>query len=119
MRTERLTSCFELLQKLRARLESRLTGLSSNLSTAVLLIWFTVLLVLVSFFVLFSPSMYFYDIGSDCMVTLWERAAHSVYNMFSVPSGKHVRVIYIPLHPLLYSKSVVYRGIHYFLIFAH
>ena len=54
MRTERLPICFELLQKLRARLESRLNGLSPNifytdLSSAVLLIWFTVLLVLVSF----------------------------------------------------------------------
>ena len=31
MRTEGLTSCFELLQKLRARLESRLTGFSPNI----------------------------------------------------------------------------------------
>ena len=28
--------------------------------------------------------MCFYDIGSDGMVTLWARAAQSVYNMFSV-----------------------------------
>ena len=88
MRTEQLTSCFELLQKLRARLESRLTGLSPNIlswispmrySDLVHCAWFGVS------FVLFSPSMCFYDIGSDGMATLWERAAHSVYNMLSLP----------------------------------
>ena len=42
------------------------------------------LVVLVSFFNCFSPSICFYDIGSDGKVTLWERAARSVYNMFSV-----------------------------------
>ena len=58
----------------------------TDLSNAVLLIWFTVLLVLVSFFlILFSPSICFYDIGSDGKVILWERAARSGYNMFSVP----------------------------------
>ena len=30
---------------------------------------------------------------------------------------EHARVIYTPLHPLLYSKTEVYRGIH-LLIFA-
>ena len=33
--------------------------------------------------------------------------------------GKHVRVMYTPLHPtFIYSKTGVYRGIHFFLIFA-
>ena len=30
----------------------------------------------------------------------------------------HVRVIYTPLHPILYSKTGVYRGIHHLIIFA-
>ena len=101
MRTEGLTSCFELLQKLRARLESRLTGVKpkdfiTDLSNAVLLIWFTVLLVLVLFLYCFYLLCVFYDIGifydkaSDGMVTLWERAAQSVYNMFSVPCQEPV-----------------------------
>ena len=50
-----------------------------------LLIWFTVLFVLVSFFNCFHLLFVFYGIGSDGKVTLWERAARSVYNMFSVP----------------------------------
>ena len=33
-------------------------------------------------------------------------------------SGKHFRVIYTPYTPLLYSKTGIYRGIHYFLIFT-
>ena len=35
-----------------------------------------------------------------------------------VSSCKHVRVMYTPLHPTLYSKTGVNWGIHYFLIFA-
>ena len=34
------------------------------------------------------------------------------------PSCKQVRVMNTPLHPTLYSKTGVYRGIHFFLIFA-
>ena len=34
------------------------------------------------------------------------------------PSLKLVRVMKTPYIPLLYSKTGVYRGIHYFLIFA-
>ena len=41
-------------------------------------------------FVLFSPSMCFYDIGSDGMVT--QRAAHLVYNMFSIPCQEKIMV---------------------------
>ena len=94
MRTGRLTSCFELLQKLKATLESCLTGLSpkyfiTDLSNAVLLIWFTLWLVLVSILVLIS-SMCFYDICSDGIVTVWEGAAHSLYNMFSVPCQEKI-----------------------------
>ena len=41
------------------------------------------LLVLVSFLTVFI--FFFYAIGSDGKVTLWERAARSIFNMFSVP----------------------------------
>ena len=58
---------------------------NEDLSIAVLLIWFTVLLVLVSFLNCFHLLFVFYDIGSDGKVTLLERAARSGYNMFSVP----------------------------------
>ena len=66
----------------------------TDLSNAVLLIWFTVLLVLVSFFNCFHLFV-FYDIGSDGKVTLWERAARSVYNMFSVPCQVLTRATFI------------------------
>ena len=33
-------------------------------------------------------------------------------------SCKHVREMYTPYTPLLYSETGVYRGIHYFLIFV-
>ena len=88
MSTERLPICFQLLQKLRARLESRLTWLSPNIyyrslrcGTSDLVQCFACFGVI---FKLFSPSLCFYDIGSDGMLTLWESAARSVYNMFSV-----------------------------------
>ena len=45
MRTEQLTKCFEPLRELRARLCTRLTGLSPrniDLPKAVLLVWFSV-----------------------------------------------------------------------------
>ena len=48
------------------------------------------LLVLVSFLYCFNLLCVFYDIGSDGMVTLWERAAHLVYNMFSVPCQEKI-----------------------------
>ena len=38
-----------------------------------------------SFFYCFHLLFVFYDIGSDGKVILWERAARSGYNMFSVP----------------------------------
>ena len=38
---------------------------------------------------------FFYDIGSDGKVTLWERAARSVYNMFSVPCQVLTRATFI------------------------
>ena len=57
----------------------------TDLSNAVLLIWFTVLLVLVSYLNVFTFYLFLYDIGSDGKATLWERAARSVYNMLSVP----------------------------------
>ena len=41
----------------------------ADLSNAVLLIWFTVLLVLVSFLTVFTFYLFFYDIGSDGKVT--------------------------------------------------
>ena len=37
---------------------------------------------------------------------------------FIVSSCKHVRVMYTPLHPTLYSKTGVNRVKHYFLSFA-
>ena len=37
---------------------------------------------------------------------------------FQYTSGKHVRVMYTPRTPLLYSKTGVFRGIPIFLIFA-
>ena len=89
MRTERLSRCYELLQKLIARLESRLTGLSPKIYYGYLQCSTSDFVHCVAcfgfIFVLFSPAMCFNDIGSNGMVTLWERAAHSVYNMFSVP----------------------------------
>ena len=39
--------------------------------------------------------LFFYDIGSDGQVTLWERAARSVYNMFSVPCQVLTRATFI------------------------
>ena len=42
------------------------------------------LLVLVPFLTVFHLLFVFYDIGSDGKVTLLERAARSVYNMFSL-----------------------------------
>ena len=90
MRTEGLTSCFELYTsevKDEVRIQSNWVKpkyFITDLSNAVLLIWFTVLLVLVSFSycfyllcVLYDIGI-FYDKGSDGMVTLWERAVHSV-----------------------------------------
>ena len=44
-------------------------------------------LFLVSFFNCFHLLFVFYDIGSDCKVTLWERAARSVYNVFCTMSS--------------------------------
>ena len=91
MRIERLPVCFELLQKLRARLESRLSGFyyrSLQCSTSDLVHCFACFGVI---FALFSPSMCFYDICSDDMLTLWERVARSVYNMFSVPRQEKIK----------------------------
>ena len=47
------------------------------------------------FFLLFSPSICFYDIGIDDKVILWERAARSGYNMFSVPCQVLTRATFI------------------------
>ena len=45
--------------------------------------------------------------------------AASQYNQYSlIPSRKHAYIILTPLNPLLYSKTEVYRGIHYFSYFA-
>ena len=38
---------------------------------------------------------FFYDKGSDGKVTLWERAARSGYNMFSVPCQVLTRATFI------------------------
>ena len=67
----------------------------TDLSNAVLLIWFTVLQVLVPFLTVFHLLFVFYDIGSDGKVTLWERPARSVYNMLSVPCQVLKRVTFI------------------------
>ena len=67
----------------------------TDLSNAVLLIWFTVLLVLVSFLNCFHILFVFYDIGSDGKVILLERAARSGYNMFSVPCQVLTRATFI------------------------
>ena len=53
------------------------------------------LLVLVSFYNCYHLLFGFYDIGSDGKVTLWERAARSVYNMFSVPCQVLTRATFI------------------------
>ena len=69
MRTEQLTMSFEPLQKLRARLGSIKPVYSPQLcyitvrSKAVLLMWFSVMLVLVSVSVLFSPSICLDDLS--------------------------------------------------------
>ena len=67
MRTEGLTSCFELLQKLRAKLESRLNRLSPKIFYGSLQCSTSDLVHCVAcfgvIFVLFLPSMCFYDIG--------------------------------------------------------
>ena len=67
MRTDQLTKCSELLQKLRARLGACSTGLSPQViinitgrSLAILLIWFSVFAVSVT--VLLSPSVCLDDI---------------------------------------------------------
>ena len=72
MRTEHLRKCFIPLQKLGAKLSTRLTDLSpppppckfqiTDRSKAVLLMWLSILFVLVSVSVLLSPSMYLDDI---------------------------------------------------------
>ena len=66
MRTEHLTKCFEPLQKLRARLCTHLTPQLffdiTDRCKAVLLMWFSVVLVLVSVSVLVSPSLRLDDI---------------------------------------------------------
>ena len=49
----------------------------------------------VIFFTVFHLLFVFYDIGSDDKVTLWERAARSVYNMFSVPCQALTRATFI------------------------
>ena len=66
----------------------------TNLSNAVLFIWFIVLLVLVLFLTVFTFYL-FCDIGSDGIVTLWERAARAGYNMFSVPCQVLTRATFI------------------------
>ena len=43
----------------------------------------------------FTFYLCFYDIGSDDKVTLWERAARLVYNMFSVPCQVLTRATFI------------------------
>ena len=67
----------------------------TDLSNAVLLIWFTVLLVLVSFLYCFHLQFVFNDISSDGKLTSWERAARSVCNMFSVPCPVLTRAMFI------------------------
>ena len=69
MRTGQLIKCFEPLKKLRARSCTHLTGLSPQLffdipdrCKAELLMWFSVVLVLVSVSVLISPSLRLDDI---------------------------------------------------------
>ena len=51
------------------------------------MMWFSVLLVLLSVYVLFLPAMCLDDfklgLGS-CVTTFWERAAHSVNILFSL-----------------------------------
>ena len=41
-----------------------------------------------------------------------------IYVSIRISSQKHVRVMYTPYTPLLYSNTGVCRGIHIFLIFA-
>ena len=53
------------------------------------------LLVLVPFLTVFHLLFVFYDMGSDGKVTLWEGAARSVNNMFSVPCQVLTRVTFI------------------------
>ena len=72
-----------------------------DLSNAILLIWFTVLLVLMSFLNCFHLLFVFYDIGSDGKVTLLEIAARSGYNMFSVPFQVLKRATFIIIDCML------------------
>ena len=45
--------------------------------------------------------VFFYDIGSDGKFTLWERAARSGYNMFSVPCQVLTRATFIIVNCML------------------
>ena len=68
-------------------------------SRTVLLIWFSVLLVLVSVSVPFSPSVCLDDIKvglGNSVATFWERAAHSVYRLLSLYFGYFI-FSYFPL----------------------
>ena len=52
------------------------------------------------------------------MVLIAPVPGHCLPFTYLSSSRKQVRVMKTPLHPLLYSKTGVYRGIHYLLIFA-
>ena len=47
------------------------------------------------FLTVFTFYLFFNDIGSDGKVILWERAARSGYNMFSVPCQVLTRATFI------------------------
>ena len=47
------------------------------------------------FLTVFTSICSFYNTGSDGKVTLWERAARSVYNTFSVPCQVLTRATFI------------------------
>ena len=48
-----------------------------------------------NFLTVFTLYLFFYDKGSDGKITLWERAARSGYNMFSVPCQVLTRATFI------------------------
>ena len=78
-------------------------GISTVRSDVVRLTWFSVLLVLVSVSVLFSPAMCLDDLRfglGSWVATFWKRAAHSVNRMFS----NIMSICYFGFPPILLSR---------------
>ena len=65
-----------------------------------------------------SKKMNCYQTASGLMISHGKLWQGFITSPFLITSGKHVRVMYTPLNPTLYSKTGVCRGIPIFLIFA-